>query len=142
MHHSTVTYFITTLIKWYHCALLIGIVLMRKKLFGCFSKVHFHKTPLFLNYSIGLLVGICFGIVLAIVLLIVCCCCVCTNVCAACCRPCCNRDDRPTKVMKKKSQQPKKKPSHRIMPGVEVSHISLIQFLEFFLLIREKYNNY
>ena len=40
--------------------------------------------------------------------------------------------------MKKKSPQKKKKPPHRIMPGVEVSDIPLIKQKEYKLNTQEK----
>ena len=72
--------------------------------------------------SIGILVAVILGVVVGIILLIICCCCICSNACSACCN--CGRAmvKRP-KTKKSKQDKKKRKPKHRLMPGVEVSNI-------------------
>ena len=79
-------------------------------------KVHW---VLFVNCSIPLLVGIVMGIIGAIILCICCCCLLCGNCCTLCCRQCSAFGQQ--KQVQKRKPQKKKKPQHRLMPGVEVS---------------------
>ena len=78
--------------------------------------------------SIGMIVAVILGVVVGIILLIICCCCVCSNACSACCN--CGRAmvKRP-KTKKSKQDKKKRKPKHRLMPGVEVSTIIILQLI-------------
>ena len=78
---------------------------------------------LFLTFSIPTIVGIVSGFILVIIMCICCCCLVCVNSCMFFCRQCSDKG-APTKQKTKtiKSSKKKKQP-HRLMPGVEVSHV-------------------
>ena len=89
------------------------------------KKITFDMTSQYFYHilcSIGIIVAVILGVVVGIILLIICCCCVCSNACSACCN--CGRAmvKRP-KTNKSKQDKKKRKPKHRLMPGVEVSTI-------------------